>query len=193
MFDKLKSITYNILSNDWATLNRIDYDFQFNDGSWKRLSRECYDRGNGTSILLYNKEKATVILTRQFRMPAYSNDKNDGMSIEVCAGALDKNEPPEVCIIREVEEEVGYKIKSATIVLESYMSPGAVTEKMYCFIAEYSDDMKVNDGGGVASEDEEIEVLEIPFKEAIQMMNDFKIIDAKTIMLLQYAQINNLL
>ena len=193
MFDKLKNITFNTLSNAWATLNRIDYDYKFNDGSWKRLSRESYDRGNGTSILLYNIEKGTVILTKQFRIPAYANNVNDGMSIEVCAGALDKNELPEVCIIREVEEEVGYKINKATKVLESYMSPGAVTEKMYCFIAEYSDDMKVNDGGGVASEDEEIEVLEIPFKEAIQMMNDFKIIDAKTIMLLQYAQINNLL
>lgn len=193
MTDKLKNIIYNTLSNEWATLNRIDYDYQFKNGSWKRLSRESYDRGDGTSILLYNKEKGTVILTKQFRMPAYANDKNDGMSIEVCAGAIDKNEPPEVCIIREVEEEVGYKIKSATKVLESYMSPGAVTEKMYCFIAEYTDEMKVNDGGGVESEDEEIEVLELPFQEAIQMMNDFKIIDAKTIMLLQYAQINNLL
>ncbi len=193
MTDKLKNIIYNSLSNAWATLNRIDYDFQFNDGSWKRLSRESYDRGNGTSILLYNKEKGTVILTKQFRMPAYANDENDGMSIEVCAGALDKKEPPEVCIIREVEEEVGYKISKATKVFESYMSPGAVTEKMYSYIAEYSDDMKINDGGGVDSEDEEIEVLEIPFENAIQMMHNSEIIDAKTIMLLQYAQINNLL
>ncbi len=193
MTNKLKNITYNSLSNEWATLNRIDYDFQFKDGRWKRLSRESYDRGNGTSILLYNKEKGTIILTKQFRMPAYANDKNDGMSIEVCAGALDKNEEPEVCIIREVEEEVGYKINKAIKVLESYTSPGAVTEKMYSFIAEYSDDMRVTEGGGVDSEDEEIEVLEIPFEQAIQMMHSFEIIDAKTIMLLQYAQINNLL
>ena len=193
MTDKLKNIIYNSLSNEWATLNRIDYDFRFNDGSWKRLSRESYDRGNGTSILLYNKEKETVILTKQFRMPAYANDKNDGMSIEVCAGALDKNEVPEVCIIREVEEEVGYKIEKATKVFESYMSPGAVTEKMYSFIAEYTDDMKINDGGGVESEDEEIEVMELPFQEAIKMMHNFEIIDGKTILLLQYAQINNLL
>lgn len=192
MTDKLKNITYNTLSNEWATLNRIDYDYQFKNGSWKRLSRESYDRGDGTSILLYNKEKGTVILTKQFRMPAYANDKNDGMSIEVCAGAIDKNEPPEVCIIREVEEEVGYKIKSATKVLESYMSPGAVTEKMYCFIAEYTDEMKVNDGGGVESEDEEIEVMELPFQEAVEMIFNGEIKDAKTIMLLQYAQINNL-
>ena len=193
MTDKLKNIIYNSLSNKWATLNRIDYDFRFNDGIWKRLSRESYDRGNGTSILLYNKEKGTVILTKQFRMPAYANDKNDGMSIEVCAGALDKNEEPEVCIIREVEEEVGYKIEKATKVLEAYTSPGAVTEKMYMFIAEYSEDMKVNNGGGVESEDEEIEVMELSFQEAIKMMHNFEIIDAKTIMLLQYAQINKLL
>ncbi len=193
MTEKIKNITYNLLSRNWAILNRIDYDYKFKDGSWKRLSRESYDRGNGTSILLFNKEKGTVILTKQFRMPAYANDKNDGFSIEVCAGALDKDESAERCIIREVEEEVGYKINRATKVLEAYTSPGAVTEKMYMFIAQYSDKMKVSKGGGVDSEDEDIEVLEIPFKEAIEMMNNFKIIDAKTIMLLQYAQINNLL
>ena len=193
MENKLKNIIYVPLSKEWATLNRIDYDYQFKDGSWKRLSRESYDRGNGTSILLYNKEKGTVILTKQFRMPAYANNKNDGMSIEVCAGALDKDEAPEACIIREVEEEVGYRIKKVTKVLEAYMSPGAVTEKMYMFIAEYSDEMKVNSGGGVDTEDEDIEVLEIPFQEAITMMQGFEIKDAKTIMLLQYAQINSLL
>lgn len=190
---KLKNIKQHTLSNAWATLERIDYDFKFKDGSWKRLSRESYNRGNGTSILLYNKEKQTIILTKQFRMPAYVNDVNDGMSIEVCAGALDKDESPETCIIREVEEEVGYKVKSVKKVMESYMSPGAVTEKMHYFTAEYSEDMKINDGGGIESEDEEIEVLKIPFTEAIEMVNTFKIKDAKTIVLLQYAQINNLL
>lgn len=189
---KLKNITINNLSKEWATLDRIDYDFQFNDGSWKRLSRESYNRGNGTSILLYNKEKKTIILTKQFRMPAYVNDRNEGMSIEVCAGALDKNESPETCIIREVEEEVGYKINSATKILESYMSPGAVTEKMHYFIAEYKDEMKINEGGGLEVEDEEIEVMELPFIEALEMMESFEIKDAKTIVLLQYAQINNL-
>lgn len=191
--NKLKNITYNTLSSEWATLSRIDYDYQFKDGSWKRLSRESYDRGNGTSILLFNTEKETVILTKQFRMPAYANDKNDGMSIEVCAGALDKDEAPETCIIREVEEEVGYRINKVKKVLEAYTSPGAVTEKMYCFIAEYTDDMKISEGGGVEGENEEIEVLEIPFSKAIKMMHDFEIKDAKTVMLLQYAQTHNLL
>lgn len=189
----LKNIKYKTLSNAWATLDRIDYDFQFKDGSWKRLSRESYNRGNGTSILLYNREKQTVILTKQFRMPAYANDINDGMSIEVCAGALDKKESPETCIVREVEEEVGYKIDIATKVMECYMSPGAVTEKMHLFVAEYSEEMKINEGGGLDSEDEEIEVLEITFKEALKMIETFEIKDAKTIMLLQYAQINSLI
>lgn len=189
---KLKNITFNNLSKEWATLDKIEYDYQFKDGSWKRLSRESYNRGNGTSILLYNKEKRTVILTKQFRMPAYVNNVNEGMSIEVCAGALDKNESPETCIIREVEEEVGYKIKTATKVLESYMSPGAVTEKMHYFIAEYKDEMKINEGGGLEIEDEEIEVMELPFTEALEMMESFEIKDAKTIVLLQYAHINNL-
>lgn len=191
--DNLKNIKYNVLSKEWATLHRIDYDYQFKDGSWKTISRESYNRGNGTSVLLYNVEKQTVILTRQFRMPAYVNDKQDGMSIEVCAGALDKNEEPETCIIREIEEEVGYRVDEVKKVLECYMSPGAVTEKMYLFVAEYTDEMKVHSGGGLESEDEEIEVLEIPFVEAIQMMNQHKIIDAKTQLLLQYAQINKLL
>ena len=193
MKDKLRNIKHNVLSSDWATLTRVDYDYKFENGNWKRLSRESYDRGNGTSILLFNKEKQTVILTKQFRMPAYANNKMDGMSIEVCAGAIDKNEAPEVCIIREVEEEVGYKIKSAKKVMECYMSPGAVTEKMFLFVAEYADTMKINEGGGLDVEDEEIEVLEIPFPQTFKMIDDFIIKDAKTIMLLQYAQIHKLL
>lgn len=192
MEDKLRNITYNTLSKEWATLHRIDYDYKFEDGNWKRLSRESYDRGDGASILLYNKTKGNVILTKQFRMPAYVNNKDEGMSIEVCAGAIDKKEAPEVCIIREVEEEVGYKIQSVKKVMQSYMSPGAVTEKMFLFVAEYTDEMKINNGGGLDIEDEEIEVLEIPFSKALLMIDNFEIIDAKTIMLLQYAQIHNL-
>ena len=189
----LKNIKYNVLSKEWATLHRIDFDYQFKDGRWKTISRECYNRGNGAGVLLYNANKQTVILTRQFRMPAYVNDAREGMSIEVCAGALDQNEDPETCIIREIEEEVGFKVDKVKKVLECYMSPGAVTEKMYLFVAEYTDEMKVHSGGGLESEDEEIEVLEIPFTEALQMMEENKIIDAKTQLLIQYAQINRLL
>lgn len=193
MSNRLRNITHKILSKAWATLYEIEYDYQFIDGSWKRISRESYDRGNGTAILLYNEEKGTVILTRQFRMPAYENDKNDGMSIEACAGAIDKNESLASTIIREVKEEVGYKIKGATQVLQAYTSPGAVTEKMYLFVAPYSNDMKVNEGGGVVHEHEEIEVLELPFLDTLKMMESGEIQDAKTIILLQYAQIHNLL
>ncbi|WP_345276158.1 NUDIX domain-containing protein [Litoribaculum gwangyangense] len=193
MEDKLRYIKKHILSSEWATLYRVDYDYKFDDGNWKRLSRESYDRGNGTGILLYNTKKQTVILTKQFRMPAYVNTKKDGLSIEVCAGALDKNENPEVCIIREVEEEVGYRISSAKKVLECYTSPGAVTEKMFLFVSEYDDSMKINEGGGLEIENEEIEVLELPFSQALKMIEAFEIIDAKTILLLQYAVINKLL
>lgn len=189
----LKNITHTTLSKEWATLDRIDYDYQFKNGEWKRLSRESYNRGNGTAILLYNVEKGTVILTKQFRMPAYENDKNDGISIEACAGAIDKGGTPLETIIRETEEEVGYKIQEAKQVLTAYTSPGALTEKMYLFVAAYNETMKVHEGGGLDIEDEDIEVLEMPFEKAIDMVQNEVIIDAKTIMLLQYAQINMLL
>lgn len=182
-----------MLSKAWATLLEINYDYQFDNGTWKRVSRESYDRGHGCGILLYNVEKETMILTKQFRMPIYHTQEEEGMSIEVCAGAIDKNETPESTIIREVEEEVGYKIKEVKQVMEAYTSPGALTEKMYLFVARYSDAMKVNEGGGVASEHEEIEVMELPFSRAIEMVSSGEIMDAKTIMLLQYAQIHDLL
>lgn len=190
--NKIKNITHKVLSDAWATLLEINYDFQFEDGTWKRVSRESYDRGHGCGILLYNAENGTVILTKQFRMPIYHTKVEEGMSIEVCAGAIDKNETPESTIIREVEEEVGYKIKEVKQVMEAYTSPGALTEKMYLFVARYCDAMKDNEGGGVASEHEEIEVMELPFSKAVEMVVSGEIMDAKTIMLIQYAQINNL-
>ena len=191
--NKLKNITHTTLSKAWAKLDRIDYDYQFNNGEWKRLSRECYNRGDGAAILLYHPEKGTVILTKQFRMPIYENNKDEGMSIEVCAGAIDNSDDPLETILRETEEEVGYKINSAKQVLTAYTSPGALTEKMFLFVATYDAGMKVHEGGGLEGENEDIKVLEMPFSEAIEMMNNGAIIDAKTIMLLQYAQINKLL
>ncbi|MUU77244.1 NUDIX domain-containing protein [Winogradskyella endarachnes] len=193
MNNNLKNITKTNLSKEWATLDRIDYDFQFKNGDWKRLSRECYNRGNGAAILLYNSLKGTVILTKQFRMPIYEQNKEEGMSIEVCAGAIDNSDEPLETIIRETEEEVGYKINNAKQVLTAYTSPGALTEKMFLFVAEYSEEMQINEGGGLESENEEIEVLELSFSKAIKMVKDQEIIDAKTIMLLQFAQLNNLL
>ena len=193
MSANVKNIVLKTLSKAWATLLEINYDYKFKDGSWKRISRESYDRGHGTGILLYNTEKGTVILTKQFRMPIYNCNQNEAMSIEVCAGAIDKNESPESTIIREVEEEVGYKIDQVKRVMEAYTSPGALTEKMYLFVASYSDHMKINEGGGVADEHEEIEVLEMAFSKAIEMVQSGEIKDAKTILLLQYAQLNHVM
>lgn len=191
MNKNINLISEEILSDNWYTLRKFTFDYQLADGSWERQSREAYDRGNGATILLYNKEKQTVILTRQFRLPTYTNGNPTGMLIEACAGLLDKDNA-EDCIKRETEEETGYKIKSVKKIFEAYMSPGSVTEILYFFVAEYSADMKVGDGGGCETEQENIEVMEIPFSQAIQMVTSGEIKDGKTIMLLQYAQIHGL-
>jgi nudix-type nucleoside diphosphatase (YffH/AdpP family) len=187
----IRNIKKELLSDNWYTLNKFTFEYQKPDGSWETQYREAYDRGNGAAILLYNQKKGTVILTRQFRMPTYVNGNSDGMMIEVCAGLLD-GENPEDCIKKEVEEETGYKVDHVQKVLESYMSPGSVTEILYFFVAEYEDKMKVGEGGGVAEETENIEVLECSFEKALDMIRTGEIKDAKTIMLLQYALINAL-
>lgn len=189
--DGIRNIKKELLSDNWYTLNKFTYEYQKPDGSWETQYREAYDRGNGAGILLYNQKKGTVILTRQFRMPTYVNGNSSGMMIEVCAGLLD-GENPEDCIKKEVQEETGYKVDNVQKVFESYMSPGSVTEILYFFIAEYEDRMKVSDGGGVDEETENIEVLEYSFEKALSMIQTGEIKDAKTIMLLQYAQINAL-
>ncbi|MGJ8550391.1 NUDIX domain-containing protein [Winogradskyella wichelsiae] len=189
----LKNIKKTNLSKDWATLDRIDYEYQFKNGEWKSISRECYNRGDGAAIFLYNVEKGTVILTKQFRMPIYENTKSEGMSIEVCAGSIEHNDKPLETILRETEEEVGYKIREAKEVFKTYTSPGALTEKLFLYVAEYTDALKISEGGGLEIENEEIEVLELPFSKVISMIETEEIIDAKTIMLVQYAQINKLL
>lgn len=181
-----------VLSNNWYTLNKVTFDYKNKNGDWERQEREAYDRGNGATILLYNKAQQTIILTRQFRMPTYVNGNEDGMLIEACAGLLDKDNP-EDCIRKETEEETGYKITNVQKIFECYMSPGSVTEILYFFVAEYDASMKISEGGGVADEQENIEVLELDFDKACSMMQTGEIRDAKTIMLLQYAQINQLL
>lgn len=191
MNERVKNISTEILSSNWYTLKKITYDYLSN-GEWKTLNREAYDRGNGAVILLYNKQLQTVILTRQFRMPTYINGNPGGMLIEACAGLLDKDNP-EDCIRRETEEETGYKINHVQKVFEAYMSPGSVTEKLYFFIAEYAKEMKVNEGGGLEHEQESIEVLEIKFDEAMAMISSGEINDGKTIMLLQYLRLHDLL
>ena len=178
-----------VLSDNWYTLNKVTYRYKNRSGEWETHSREAYDRGNGAVILLYNKEKGTVVLTRQFRLPTYVNGNESGMMIEACAGLLDKDNP-EDCIRKETEEETGYRVHHVQKIFESYMSPGSVTEILYFFVAEYDQQMKVGEGGGVAEEQENIEVLELPFDEAYLMTQTGEINDAKTIMLLQYAKIN---
>ena len=172
-------------------LRKITFDFQQKNGTWLTQSREAYDRGNGAVILLYNNELKTVILTRQFRMPTYLNNNPDGMLTGVCAGLLDADNP-EDCIRKETQEETGYQIDEVEKVFEVYMSPGSVTEMLYFFVAKYSKAQQLNNGGGVKDE-EKIEVLELDFEESLRMIKSGEIKDAKTIMLLQYAQINNLM
>ena len=188
---KYKIQKTELLSDNWYLLNKVTVDYQKRDGSWDTQVREVYDRGNGAAILLYNKTKGTVILTRQFRLPSYLNDNENGLLIEVCAGLLDKDNP-KACIIRESEEETGYRPHSVKKVFEAYMSPGAVTEILHYFIGEYNDNMKVGSGGGLEHEQEEIEVIEMPFDQAYDMIASGGIRDAKTILLLQYAKIHNL-
>ena len=188
----VKIINREILSSNWYTLRKITYEYLKKDGSWQSQSREAYDRGNGAVILLYNVSLKTVILTRQFRMPTFINGNENGMLIEACAGLLDKDNP-EDCIKRETEEETGYKISTVKKVMEVYMSPGSVTEMLHFFIAEYSHAMKVTEGGGIAHEQEEIEVLELPMEQALQMVENSEIKDAKTIMLLQHLRLKNIL
>lgn len=188
---KIKIQKTDLLSNDWYVLNKVTFDYQKEDNTVETQVREVYDRGNGAAILLYNPNQKKVILTRQFRLSTYLNGNKSGMLIEVCAGLLDKDHPQQ-CIIRETEEETGYRLSEVHKVFETYMSPGAVTEILYLFIGEYNESMKVSDGGGLEAEQENIEVLEFSFEEAFAMIQTGEIKDAKTIMLLQYARINNL-
>jgi nudix-type nucleoside diphosphatase (YffH/AdpP family) len=188
----VKIIDEKVLSDNWYTLKKITFDYRNPAGQWSLQSRESYDRGNGAVILLYNRENQTVILTRQFRIPTYVNGNPTGMLIEACAGLLDKDNA-EDCIRRETEEETGYRLTDVQKIFEAYMSPGSVTEVLYFFVAEYHKDMKVTEGGGAEHEQENIEVLEIPFQKALHLMKTGEIKDGKTIMLLQYAQLNQLL
>ncbi len=177
------------LSDDWFTLNKVTFDFQRKNGVWETHSREAYDRGNGATVLLHNPATDTVILTRQFRLPTFVNGNPSGMLIETCAGLLD-DEHPDAAIIRETEEETGYQLAAVEKVMEAYMSPGSVTERLFFYLAEYSADTKRQAGGGI--EDEEIEVLELPLPQALAMVATGEIQDGKTIMLLQHLRLKQL-
>ena len=189
--DRVRIKKVEVLSDNWYVLRKTTYDFQGRNGAWRTLTRETYDRGNGATILLYSKLKQTVVLTRQFRFPAFVNE-HDGMLVETCAGLLDRDDP-QTCIRKETEEETGYRIQEVRKVFEAFMSPGSVTERLYFFVGEYFDGDKVSDGGGVEEDGEEIEVLELPLDTALAMIGSGDIADAKTIMLLQYAKLHGVL
>ena len=187
-YGNIKNIKKEVLSDNWYTLRKITFEYQREDGDWETQVREAYDRGNGAVILLYNKTKGTVILTRQFRMPTYLNGNEDGMMIEACAGILEKGNA-EQTIIMEVEEETGYKISEVEKVFESYMSPGSVTEVLYFFIGKYEESMKISEGGGAEDETENIEVLELSFEKALKLVENGEIKESITSMVPLHAHI----
>ncbi|WP_285653584.1 NUDIX domain-containing protein [Allomuricauda sp. NBRC 101325] len=189
--NRIRNMQRELLSDNWYKLEKISFEYLRDDGVWEKQVREAYDRGNGAAILLYNIEKGKVVLTKQFRMPTFVNGNEDGMMIEVCAGLLEKGNA-EQTIKMEVEEETGYKIDKVKKVFEAYMSPGSVTEVLHFFIGAYEDAMKVSEGGGADDETENIEVLELDFSEALDLIKTGEIKDAKTIMLLQYAQVQGI-
>lgn len=189
----IKIIKTEILSKEWSLLKQVTFEYLQEDGSWQTQKREIYERGNASVIILYNKKQHTVILTKQFRLASFLNGNETGMLIEACAGMLDKNESAENAATRETKEETGFKIHNAVKVFESYMSPGSLTEILHFFIAEYTNDMKIYEGGGIANEQENIEVLEMNFDDALSMIDSGQIKDAKTIMLLQYLRLKNIL
>ncbi len=188
----IKNIKKILLSDNWATLHKVTFDYQNSKGNWEPQVREVYDRGNGAAVLLYNKELGTVILTEQFRMPTYFNGNPSGMLIEVCAGLLDDYDP-ETAIKKEIEEETGYYLSEVEKVMDLYMSPGSVTETVHLFIASYTAKDKVSKGGGLAAEQEDIVVHEYAFAKAYKMIQTGEIKDAKTVILLQYLKLQGIL
>jgi len=189
--NKIRNVEKQLLSDSWYTLNKYTFEYQRENGDWQVHAREAYDRGNGATILLYNRQHKSVILTRQFRLPTFINGNPSGLMIETCAGLLDKDNPRD-CIVKETLEETGYRISNPQKIFEAYMSPGAVTEVIHFFVAEYSPENKVSDGGGLAHEQEDIEVLELTLDEALAKIESGEIKDGKTIMLLQYAKLKDL-
>ena len=183
--DRVRVKNERVLSDNYARLTSTTFEWRRSDGSWQTQTRETFDRGNAAALLPYNLKQRTVVLIRQFRYPAYINDYHDLM-IEAIAGLLD-DEQPEVRIRAEAEEESGYRLHDVRKIFEAFMSPGAVTEKLHFFVGEYEPEMRIGAGGGLASEGEDIEVLELAFDQALAMIGDGRVVDAKTIMLLQYA------
>ncbi|RYU75820.1 GDP-mannose pyrophosphatase NudK [Hymenobacter persicinus] len=187
--ERIRLRNQTVLSDNWYTLRKITFDYQRKNGTWETHSREAYDRGNGATILLHNPAADTVILTRQFRLPTFVNGNPTGLLIETCAGLLD-DEHPDAAIVRETEEETGYRLTAVQKVMEAYMSPGSVTERLFFYLAEYSAATERRAGGGIG--EEEIDVLEMPLTEALGMVTTGQIQDGKTIMLLQHLRLQQL-
>ncbi|MEV5686939.1 NUDIX domain-containing protein [Streptomyces sp. NPDC052164] len=186
---RVRIVDVRVLSCDWYVLRRTTFDYRHSDGHWSREQRETHDRGDGATILLYDPDRRTVLLTRQFRLPAYVNGHPDGMLIETAAGLLD-GDSPEEAIRREAAEETGHTVGAAEHVFDVYMSPGSVTERLHFFAAPYTPATATGSGGGIAAEGEDIATVELPFTEALAMIRAGEIADAKTIMLLQWAALD---
>lgn len=184
--DRVRVRDVELVASGWHVLRRTTYDYRRSDGSWTIEARETYDRGNGAAVLLYDAERRTVLLSRQFRFPVYVNGHPDGMLIEVAAGLLDEDHP-EAAIRREAEEELGVRIEALEHIFDLFMSPGSVTERLHFFAGPYTPASRIEDGGGVADEGEDIEVLELGFDEAMAMIGDGRIADGKTVLMLQWA------
>lgn len=187
---EIRIIESQILARNFGTLKKTTLEFRRRDGTWQRISRETYDSGNGVGILLYDPQRGTVLLVRQFRYPAYAAGHPEPL-LEVCAGLLDGGDPAET-VVREAEEECGVRVSNPRRLLDVFMTPGSVTEKLTLFAAPYSAGTRIGDGGGLRHEGEDIEVVELPFAEALAMAGDGRIVDGKTILLLQYAALANL-
>ncbi len=182
----VKLLVVHVLRHNWLVLRNVSCALRGRDGQWQTMSREAYDRGNGAALLLFDPRRSTVVLTRQFRLPAFLNGCADGLLIETCAGLLDGDDP-ETCIRREAEEEAGYRVRQPRKVFEAYMSPGSVTEKLHLFVAEYEPGDRIRSGGGLEGEGEDIEVIEMPLADALAGIANGTIQDGKTIMLLQHV------
>ena len=193
MSSRIKNVSSKVISNFWAKLEQVSFDFVFKNGKTERLTHEVYGKNDGVAVLLYNPSTKNVILSKQFRIPMYVAGVKNGFSIEVVGGAIDPSESPETSVIRETKEEVGYNINQLQKVATIFLSPGLMKEQVHLYVAAYKDEDKIEKGGGLASESEEIEVLETNFSDALQMIENEEIIDARTIMLLQYLQIHKLI
>lgn len=184
MQDRIRLVSEEVLSDDWGVLKKHVFDYRRRDGDWERQSREVYDRGHGAAILPHDPARGTVLLVRQFRFPAWMTGCREPL-LEVCAGLLDADDPV-TCIRKEAEEELGFRLDKVSLAFNPYMSPGSVSERLWCFTAEYTPEDRISDGGGAASEGEDIEVVELSLDDAYAAIGDGRIIDAKTIILIQH-------